>query len=217
MLIQLDGVSFAYPGAAPLLERTDLGIKAGEYLLVRGPSGAGKSTLLRLLCRLEEPTEGSLHYQGIPYAAMPPTELRRKTAYVQQTPTLTQGTVRRNMLLPFSFKSNAALRPPDDSALTDLLSEFLLQDVALEQEATSLSVGQAQRLCLIRSLALSPQVLLMDEPTSALDPESAAVVLDSARRLRKRGVTIVMVSHSETVPDGVTDVLHINNHTVERT
>ncbi|WP_147819156.1 ABC transporter ATP-binding protein [Salidesulfovibrio onnuriiensis] len=216
MLIRLDGVSFAYPGAAPLLERTDLGIEAGEYLLVRGPSGVGKSTLLRLLCRLEEPTGGTLHFDGTPYADLAPAELRRKAAYVQQTPTLEEGTVRRNLLLPFSFKSNAALQTPDDNALRNFLAEYLLDGVSLEDEAKSLSVGQAQRVCLLRTRLLSPRVLLMDEPTSALDPKSAAVVLESARQLRDEGVTIVMISHSEAVPDGVTGLLRIGNRTVER-
>lgn len=216
MIIQLDGVSFAYPDGASLLERVTLSIEAREYLLIRGPSGTGKSTLLRLLCRLEDPTEGSLLFNGTPYAELAPSELRRNLAYVQQTPTLVEGTVRDNLLMPFTFTANEALAPPNDFTLSKYFSDYLLTGVSLDSEAKNLSVGQAQRVCLIRSLLLSPRVLLMDEPTSALDPDSAAVVLEMARKLRNDGMTILMISHSEKVPDGVTGFLTIGNRTVER-
>ncbi len=216
MILELDSISFAYPDGASLFEHVDLSLEAKEFLLIRGPSGTGKSTLLRLLCRLEEPTEGTLRFDGIPYADMPPAELRRHVAYVQQTPTLMDGTVRDNLRTPFTFKANKALVSPDDPTLQQYLNDYLLSGVSLDMEAKQLSVGQAQRVCLIRSQLLSPRILLMDEPTSALDPDSAAVVLETARRLRNEGMTILMISHSETTPDGVTGFLKIGGKTVER-
>lgn len=217
MIISLDRVCFAYPGGATLFDRVDLGIERGEFLLVRGPSGVGKSTFLRLLCRMEEPTDGTLLFEGTPYPEMAPTELRRHVAYVQQTPTLVEGTVRDNLLLPFTFRSNEDFTPPNDFTLNKHLSEYFLDSNILDSEARSLSVGQAQRVCLVRTLLLSPSVLLMDEPTSALDPDSANVVLETARNLNDAGMTILMISHSERIPDGVTDILKIDSSTVERT
>ena len=208
-LLTLDEVSFTYPGGAVILDHVSLAIAAASYLLVRGPSGAGKSSLLRLLCRLEEPQAGVIRYRGDDIRDLHPAELRRKVAFVLQTPTLIKGDVRSNLLLPFSFRANAALTPPGDDQLRDELASFLLEDIPLDREARKLSVGQAQRLCLIRSLLLAPEVLLMDEPTANLDADSAAVVLAAAARLSQAGKTILMVSHSDKPPAGITGTLNI--------
>ena len=207
--LALDNVSFAYPGGAAVLAEASLSIEAGAFAVVRGPSGAGKSTLLRLLCGLEEPDSGRILFSGEPVAALPPPVLRRSVAYVQQMPTLLHGTVRENLLLPFSYKANAPLAPPDDAAMRARLEELLLDGVTPDTAADRLSVGQAQRVCLTRSLLLNPEVVLLDEPTASLDAESARVVLDLAATLSLAGVTVVMISHSGTLPKGATSVIEI--------
>ncbi|EGB15914.1 ABC transporter related protein [Pseudodesulfovibrio mercurii] len=204
MSLSLDRVSFAYPDGPAILDNASLALEPGGYHLLRGPSGAGKSTLLRLLCRLEEAQTGIISFKGTPIRDMPPPELRRCVAYVQQLPTLLPGTVRDNLRLPFAFKANAGLTPPEDAAISAQLAAFLLDGVTPDSRADKLSVGQAQRVCLIRSLLLSPEVILLDEPTASLDAHSSRVVLDRTRELAEGGVTVVMISHSETVPDGVT-------------
>ncbi|WP_272699133.1 ABC transporter ATP-binding protein [Desulfovibrio sp. Fe33] len=209
MPLALDRVSFAYPDGPAILKDADLVLETGGYHLLRGPSGAGKSTVLRLLCRLEEAQGGTISFKGAPIRDIPPAGLRRSVAYVQQLPTLLPGTVRENLLLPFSFKANALLSSPSDEDMAERLSDFLLQGVTLDSRADKLSVGQAQRVCLIRSLLLSPEVVLLDEPTASLDAHSAGVVLDRARELCESGVTVVMISHSETVPEGVTRFIYI--------
>lgn len=215
MPIALDKVSFAYPGGPTILEKASLSIKQGAYVLVRGPSGAGKSTLLRLLCQLEEPQSGEILFHSHPVDTFAPADLRRSIAYVQQMPTLTRGTVRENLLLPFTFKANANLTPPSDDALNEHLASFLLHGISPDTRADTLSVGQQQRLCLIRSLLLKPEVLLMDEPTASLDADSATVVLDKAAELNRSGMTILMISHSETAPPGVTHTVRLADHTLE--
>ena len=209
MPLALDRVSFAYPDGPAILKDADLVLETGGYHLLRGPSGAGKSTVLRLLCRLEEAQGGTISFKGVPIRDISPAELRRSVAYVQQLPTLLPGTVRENLFLPFSFKANALLSAPSDVDMAGRLSDFLLQGVNLDSRADKLSVGQAQRVCLIRSLLLSPEVVLLDEPTASLDAHSAGVVLDRARELCESGVTVVMISHSETVPEGVTRFIYI--------
>ncbi|WP_319470828.1 ATP-binding cassette domain-containing protein [uncultured Pseudodesulfovibrio sp.] len=215
MCLVLEDVTFAYPGGAVILEGASLTITQGGYYLVRGPSGSGKSTLLRLLCRLEEPQSGRIVYQETPVSEMEPARLRRTVAYVQQMPTLLKASVRDNLLLPLQFKANSGLEPPDDGTLNRMLGSFLLDGVTLDAMADSLSVGQAQRVCLIRSLLLRPEVLLMDEPTASLDAKSAQVVLDKAAELSRDGMTVVMISHSETTPEGVTDLIRINGRKLE--
>jgi putative ABC transport system ATP-binding protein len=209
MPLALERVSFAYPDGPAILKDADLVLETGGYHLLRGPSGAGKSTVLRLLCRLEEAQDGTISFKGSSIRDIPPAELRRSVAYVQQLPTLLPGTVRENLLMPFGFKANAPLTPPSDEDMAGRLSDFLLSGVTLDSRADKLSVGQAQRVCLIRSLLLSPEVVLLDEPTASLDAHSAGVVLDRARELCESGVTVVMISHSETVPEGVTRFIYI--------
>ena len=211
MCLALDRVCFAYPDGPAILEDASFALTPGGYHLLRGPSGAGKSTLLRLLCRLEEAQAGTISFKGAPILDIPPAELRRCVAYVQQLPSLLSGTVRDNLLLPFSFKANARLTPPSDVEMTAQLSGLLLDGVTLDSAADKLSVGQAQRICLTRSLLLSPEVILLDEPTASLDAHSARVVLDRTRGLAESGVTVVMISHSEDVPEGVTHFITLEN------
>lgn len=215
MPIALHRVTFAYPDGPTVLEDASLLVDDGTFALVRGPSGSGKSTLLRLLCRLEEPQSGTILFNGESIDDMVPAELRRAVAYVQQTPNLLPGTVRDNLLLPFTFKANAALTPPTDEAMRSRLADFLLAGVGLDSRADTLSVGQSQRVCLIRSLLLAPQILLLDEPTASLDADSARVVLDKAVELNRGGMTVIMISHSETVPEGVTRTIRVAGRKLE--
>lgn len=215
MALTLDRVSFSYDDGPAILSEASLVIEPASYVLLRGPSGAGKSTLLRLLCRLEEPQSGSILLSGTPIEQIPPAELRRSVAYVQQMPTLLKDTVRENLLLPFSFKANASLKPPMDADLSAFMDRFLLKSVTLDSRADTLSVGQSQRICLIRSLLLHPTVILMDEPTASLDSKSANVVLGKAEELVRGGMTVVMISHSEDTPPGVTHVIHFNDRKLE--
>jgi putative ABC transport system ATP-binding protein len=189
-------MSFFWPGGTGL-RNVALDIYAGDHVLVAGPSGAGKSTLLRLAARLEEPASGCIALDGQPLAQLDVHELRRRVGFIQQTPVVDEGTVRHNLLLAFGFRANAALRRPDDAALRHWLDRFLLSSVGLDDSASVLSVGQRQRLCIIRAMLAGPQMLLLDEPTSALDPESRSVVDSRLAALNAEGVTLLMVTHAE--------------------
>ncbi|MBF0509005.1 MAG: ABC transporter ATP-binding protein [Deltaproteobacteria bacterium] len=206
-IYQLENVSFAYSQARPVLDQVSYEVLRGSFVCIQGPSGSGKSTLLKLLCRLEEPGQGLIRFGGRPLAEMYPPLLRREAIYIQQTPVVGPGSVRDNLLLPFNFKINADLLRPADERLRSLLDEFQLSDIGLDDPASGMSVGQKQRVCLIRSMLLSPKVMLMDEPYSALDPASAHIVWDMSRRLnRENGITILMVTHSQLggrVQDGL--------------
>jgi putative ABC transport system ATP-binding protein len=198
--LELEDVTFAYPHKPALLEDVSLGFSAGSYTCLRGPSGCGKSTLLRLLCRLLEPSRGQIIFKKQPLAAIDPSNLRRQVVYLHQTPIVLDASVSDNLLLPFGFKINQDLTPPDTKVLSARLEEFLLHGVSLETPAVKLSVGQKQRLCLLRGMLVGPAVLLLDEPTAALDKESARVVLDVLQRLnREQETTIILVAHGDEV------------------
>jgi len=203
-VIAFSKVTFSYPSGKVLFQDLSLELAGGSFYLVQGPSGSGKSTFLRLINRLEEPSRGQLMFKGRPLASYNPPLLRREILYIQQTPTSVDATVRENLLLAFSFKNNRDLAPPDDDILRSRLDNFLLNDIHLDTHASTLSVGQLQRLCLIRGLLLNPKVLLLDEPASALDEESARIVEETAERLcAESGLTVVMVSHRAFTPRGV--------------
>jgi UDP-glucose/iron transport system ATP-binding protein len=191
-------VSFAYPKKPAVFDQVSLTFPAGSFNWLRGPSGCGKSTLLRLLGRLLEPSQGQINFNGQPLPSFDPPSFRRQVVYLQQTPVVLDASVHENLLLPFSFKVNQALLPPEENFLSARLEEFLLRGISLLTPATSLSVGQKQRLCLLRAMLVKPSVLLLDEPAAALDKESARVVLEMVQRLnREQGVTIILAAHGE--------------------
>ncbi|HWR00942.1 MAG TPA: ATP-binding cassette domain-containing protein [Chlorobaculum sp.] len=204
MLLELRDVSFAYDGGVSgrkLLEHLNLVVRKGDFIVVRGASGSGKSTILRLVCRFHSPRSGSILFRGEPVASIKPSSLRASICYVAQIPVMVDGSVADNLLLPFSFDSNHARQAPSTSQLESMLAQFYLQDIQLSQLAQKLSVGQKQRLALMRTLLIEPELLLLDEPTSALDRESAAMVFSIIERLNtQQGKTVITVTHSDYSP-----------------
>lgn len=201
MRIELKNITLRFEDKAPLLEDVNFVLGEGDFVLIRGESGCGKSSLLHLLNRLEEPSAGQILVDGQPIASYEVTQLRRQLGFVQQTPVMVEGTVRENLLYPFSFKAARGQTEPGDEALRVRLDEFLLTEVELRDDAELLSVGQKQRVALIRTLLTQPRVLLCDEATSALDPRSKSVVEEALERENTaRGVSVALVTHLEFVP-----------------
>jgi len=197
-LLAFDAVSFTYSGRqTPVLQDLSFGVAPGGFVSVEGPSGCGKSTLLRLACRLEAPDSGTIRLSGQPVETIAAGLLRRRVSYVQQTPTLLADSVWANLRLAFELRINKDLAVPDDALLRQRLADFQLDKITLDQPARELSVGQRQRLCILRAMLLAPEILLLDEPTAALDRDNARRVLSIVAELnRGRQVTVLMVSHN---------------------
>jgi len=184
---ELFGVDAGPVVGDPILRSIDLMIPANGVTVLAGPSGAGKSTLLRLLNRLDDPVAGEVRWRGRPLTDWAPTDLRRQVAMVFQRPPLFAGTVLDNL--------RVALADLDDSRAAHVLEHVGLSAELLDQGATTLSGGEAQRMCVARALLTDPAVLLADEPTAALDRAARTTVEDLGRMLADSGVAVIWVSH----------------------
>lgn len=196
MRIELRNVSLQHDGKPLLFQGINLALESGEFILVQGASGVGKSSLLRLMNRLQEATSGEILIDGRLIATYEVTSLRRNIGYVQQTPIMIPGSVEDNFNFPFQFHSTGAQKLPGLDEKQMWMDTFLLEGVKLSDDAMKLSVGQKQRIALIRTLLVNPKILLCDEPTSALDQQSKEIVEDSLERLNvEHGISIVLVTH----------------------
>ena len=171
-------------------------IEKGEKVVVIGPSGSGKSTFLRCLNLLEEPTGGSIIFEGMNITSKECdiNKIRRKMGMVFQ---------QFNLFPHLSVKENIKLAPvklgimKEDEAEQNALR--LLARVGLPDKSDAfpgqLSGGQQQRIAIARALAMNPDIMLFDEPTSALDPEMVGEVLEIMKELANDGMTMVIVTH----------------------
>ena len=164
-----------------------LSIPGGGPVVVAGPSGAGKSSLLRLLNRLDAPSAGSVAYRGEDLSQTDPTAHRRRVAMVFQRPVVLPGTVADNLL-----EADPSL---DDAQVVTALERVGLDPALVDRVARDLSGGEAQRMCLARSLTTNPEVVLFDEPTSSLDPANALRIERLAASLDENGITAIWVTH----------------------
>ena len=171
-------------------------IAPGEKIVIIGPSGGGKSTFLRCLNLLEEPTAGTITFDGTEITN-PKTDIdliRRQMGMVFQHFNLFPNmTIQKNITLAPVRTGRMNQKDADELALQ------LLRRVGLEEKAQAypnqLSGGQKQRIAIVRALAMNPKVMLFDEPTSALDPEMVGEVLEVMKELAAEGMTMVVVTH----------------------
>lgn len=169
------------------LDGFDAAVPEGGVTAVFGPSGAGKSTALRLCNRLEIPTGGRVLFRDADIAGLDPLLLRRRVGMCFQRPTPFPGTVADNL--------RVADPQATDSQMLDVLARVALTGPWLDRDATALSGGEAQRMCLARALIALPEVLLLDEPTAAVDAEAARVIERAVRGLADAGMSALWVSH----------------------
>ena len=168
----------------------------GEKIVVIGPSGSGKSTFLRCLNLLEEPTAGTITFDGTEITD-PKTNIdliRRQMGMVFQHFNLFPNmTIKRNITLA-PVRTGLMKQDEADAKAMQLLARVGLEDKA-DAYPAQLSGGQKQRIAIVRALAMNPKVMLFDEPTSALDPEMVGEVLEVMKELAEDGMTMVVVTH----------------------
>ncbi|CAM4338248.1 ABC transporter ATP-binding protein [Paenibacillus tarimensis] len=167
-------------------------VAKGDRIAVVGASGQGKSTLLRILARLERQDEGYMSLGGVRDTDWKPAEWRKKVCYTAQHPVMLPGTVEDNLRTVSRLHS----LPFDESAAKEYMSQIGLGDMDWRKEASSLSGGEKQRVALVRSLLLEPEVLLLDEFTASLDPGSREGAEMCVRQWADtRNSAVLLISH----------------------
>ena len=202
--IQLKQVSKCF-GNVEVIPPLDLQIEDGEFVVFVGPSGCGKSTFLRCLNRMNDlipicNVKGSLQLDGeeIYGKQMDPVLLRARVGMVFQKPNPFPKSIYENVAYGPKIHGLATDKSElDEIVETSLRKAGLFNEVKdrLDQPGTGLSGGQQQRLCIARTIAVSPEVILMDEPASALDPIATAVIEELIHELKEK-YTIAIVTHS---------------------
>lgn len=210
VVIRTENVSIFY-GAFEAVRNVYLDIPKNKVVALIGPSGCGKSTLLRCYNRLNDlipgaRVEGKISYQGIDLynPKVDPVEVRRRIGMVFQRPNPFPKSIYEN--IAFGARINGYKGDMDELVERSLRGAALWDEVKdkLKQSGLSLSGGQQQRLCIARTIAIEPEVILMDEPCSALDPISTLRVEDLIHDLKQR-FTIIIVTHNMQQASRVAD------------
>ena len=193
-----EGVGFQYPSrpGVDVLDALDFEVAAGSRLAIVGPSGAGKSTVFSLILGFNQPSRGSIRFDGRAAATLDLAALRRRIAIVPQEVLLFGGTIAENIEYG---RPGATAEEVRDAAAQANADEFIAAlpegyDTLVGPRGTKLSGGQRQRIAIARAILADPAVLLLDEATSALDAESERLVNEALERLM-RGRTSIVIAH----------------------
>ena len=211
-LVEIQSLSAFFSGI-PVLKKINLEIPAHKVIALIGPSGCGKSTFLRCLNRMHEEVQGAtlegkvlIEGQNIYKKNIDPVLVRRRVGMVFQKPNPFPGmSIFDNVAIGLKLmgvRKKILYKKVEDSLKQAALWEEV-KDI-LKRQGSSLSGGQQQRLCLARTLAINPSVVLMDEPTSALDPISTSRIEALIREL-KRTVTVIIVTHNMQQASRISD------------
>jgi len=192
----LSGVTRVYPGAAgtqPVhaLGPVDLDLKRGEFFAVVGPSGCGKSTLLEVLAGLQQPTQGTVTFEGRTIVGEVPDGIG---VVFQEDASFPWLTVADNAA--FGLRRSGIVESEVQRRVDDALAFMGLKDFSRAYPA-QLSGGMRQRVCIARTLVLQPRLILLDEPFGALDAQTRLLMGDEVLRLwRRTGATVLLITHA---------------------
>jgi len=187
-------------GPAKILHEINLTVERGEILGLIGPTGSGKTTLLRLINLLDEPSAGSILFDGRKVSGRQEKEAlatRRKMAMVFQKPVMFKASVEENV--SYGLRMRGRQKRHEKISMNAMVKE-VLEIVGLSgyesRDANTLSGGEMQRIALARALILQPELLLLDEPTANLDPRSAASIDSLLRSLAGSRTAVILATHN---------------------
>ncbi|MDD5691347.1 MAG: ABC transporter ATP-binding protein [Candidatus Omnitrophica bacterium] len=217
-IVKVNGICKSYrdnAGNLEILKDVNFSVTAGEFLAIQGPSGAGKSTLLHILGGLDNPTEGSVYFEGVDIYGLDEnarsTFRNRKVGFVFQFfHLLPELTALENVLLPSILRSWWG-RKKDLKFARQLLERLGLSQ-RLAHRPQALSGGEQQRVAICRALINRPQLLLCDEPTGNLDSENGKLILQLLTELNQREkITVLMVTHDKDIARAAGKIIHLKD------
>jgi len=208
-------------GSAPAvyaLRKVSLTIPRGQYIAIMGPSGSGKSTLMNILGCLDRPTSGSYFLAGRDVAQMNDTDLSKARGehigfVFQAFNLIPELTVEENVQVPLFYQSVPKLESRQRAH--EVLNLVGLGD-RLGHRPSELSGGQQQRVAIARALITNPSILLADEPTGNLDSVTGEAILSLFDNLHRKGLTIIMVTHDDSVADRCQRVVRLKDGNIDR-
>lgn len=199
------------------LRGIDLTIPTGQYCAIMGSSGSGKSTLMNVLGCLDRPTSGSYRLEGLDVATLDDTELSRargrRIGFVFQAFNLiSELTIVENVEVPLFYQGI-----PRTTRHEMAISKLELVGLAdrLNHRPSELSGGQQQRVAIARSLVTDPAILMADEPTGNLDSQTGRSILDLFDDLHRKGLTVIMVTHDDSVAERCQRVIRLADGMIE--
>jgi ATP-binding cassette subfamily C protein/ATP-binding cassette subfamily C protein EexD len=215
--VSAERVTFGFPGQpVAIIKGVSFGLAAGESLAVIGPSAAGKTTLIRLLIGTLQPSAGTVRLDGADVFTWMREDFGKYVGYLPQDVELFDGTVLRNI-------ARMADADPDmvfEAAKLAGCHEMILRlpqgyDTEIGDGGQHLSGGQRQLIGLARALFGSPKMVVLDEPNSNLDGDAEQALIRGIEELKRRGTTVILVSHRPTLVQGVDKVLLMRDGAVE--
>jgi ABC-type iron transport system FetAB ATPase subunit len=194
-------------GGQKIISNLSLRLAKGRKATLVGPSGSGKSTLLLALLGFVAPAGGTILIFGEELTASSVWRLRTRMAYVSQEPELGEGSVRRILSHPFTFRNNRHLKDNMERA-PELMEKLYLPGHLLEKDISSLSGGEKQRVALISALLLEREILLLDEASSALDHSAKQAAIDLLKS--REDLTLLSVTHDREWIEAADDLIELS-------
>ena len=211
--IEARGIGFSFPGRMKLLDGLSFDILPGRINLIRGSNGSGKSTIAAMLMKGYTPSQGRITVGGVDLRHIHPERWREYISIVPQKPDIFDGTILDNITMGDSGYDIRAVAAACSlaglSGTIDSLPGGIMAHTG--EHACRLSGGERQKIALARALYRRPKVLILDEAATYLDSGSRRRLLETIRTLRKKGVTVVLISHEEEAAEIADNIIDITN------
>jgi ATP-binding cassette subfamily C protein/ATP-binding cassette subfamily C protein EexD len=215
--VAAERVTFGFPGQpVAIIKGVSFSLAAGESLAVIGPSAAGKTTLIRLLIGTLQPTAGTVRLDGADVFTWMREDFGRYVGYLPQDVELFDGTVLRNIARMTDAEPEGVFEAAKLAGCHDMILRLPQgYDTEIGDGGQHLSGGQRQLIGLARAMFGSPKLVVLDEPNSNLDGDAEQALIRGLEELKRRGTTVVLVSHRPTLVQGVDKVLLMRDGAVE--